>query len=88
MSTVELPTFPWNDGEGEQGWFEGIDLTFDTWKFDDHMPFDDAEVVWQELVERLEEEDVELTADQERVVRRIFDGLWRNYREPQEQAGA
>ncbi|MBD0841509.1 hypothetical protein [Streptomyces sp. TRM68416] len=88
MSKVELPTFPWNDGEGEQGWFEGIDLTFDTWKHDNHMPFDDAEVVWQELVERLEEEDVELTADQEGVVRRIFDGLWMTYREPQEQTGA
>src|SRR6185312_14643422 len=44
--TETLPTFPWNEGEGEEGWFEGIDLSFDTWKYDEHLPFDDAEMVW------------------------------------------
>lgn len=78
--TEKLPTFPWNDGEGEEGWFEGIDLSFDTWKHDEHMPFDDAEMVWQELLDRLEEEDVSLTAEQRRTVRPIFDRLWANYK--------
>lgn len=43
------------------------------------MPFDDAETVWQELLDRLEEEDVSLTAEQRRTVRPIFDRLWANY---------
>jgi hypothetical protein len=78
--TEKLPTFPWNDGEGEDGWSEGIDLSFDTWKHDEHMPFDDAETVWQELLDRLEEEGVSLTAEQRRTVRPIFDRLWANYK--------
>jgi hypothetical protein len=78
--TEKLPTFPWNDGEGEEGWFEGIDLSFDTWKHDEHLPFDDAEIVWQELLDRLEEEDVSLTAEQRRAVRSIFDRIWPNYK--------
>jgi hypothetical protein len=76
----KLPTFPWNDGEGAEGWFEGIDLSFDTWKYDEHMPFHDAELVWRELLDRLEEEDVSLTAEQRRTVRPIFDRLWASYK--------
>lgn len=71
--------YPWTDGEGEEGWFEGIDLSFDTWKYDEEMPFDDAELVWQELLDRLVEEDVNLTTEQQRIVRPIFDRLWATY---------
>ncbi|MFD8321488.1 hypothetical protein [Kitasatospora purpeofusca] len=75
MATT-LPTYPWTDGEGEEGWFEGIDLSFDTWRYDEGMPFDEAEPVWQELLDRLAEEDIRLTTEQRRIVRRIFDRLW------------
>jgi hypothetical protein len=80
LVTEKLPIFPWNDGEGEEGWLEGIDLSFDTWKHDEHMPFGNAEVVWQELLDRLAEEDVSLTPEQQRTVRPIFDRLWANYK--------
>ena len=70
--------YPWTDGEGEEGWFEGIDLSFDTWKYDEKMPFHDAELVggssstgWRGQVD--------LTAEQQRIVRPIFDRLWRTY---------
>ncbi|MFE7043279.1 hypothetical protein ACFU9X_28710 [Streptomyces atratus] len=56
-----------------------IDLSFDTWKYDEEMPFDDAELVWQELLDRLVEEDVSLTTEQQRIVRPIFDRLWATY---------
>lgn len=79
LVTTTLPTYPWTDGEGEDGWFEGIDLSFDTWKYDEHMPFHDADHVWQELLDRLEEEDVSLTVEQQRTVRTIFDRLWANH---------
>jgi hypothetical protein len=48
----------WNDGEAKKGWLEGVDPFFDTWKHDEQMPFDDAQMVWQETLGRLEEEDV------------------------------
>jgi hypothetical protein len=79
LMTTTLPVYPWTDGEGEEGWFEGIDLSFDTWKYDEEIPFDDAELVWQELLDRLAEEDVSLTTEQQRMVRPIFDGLWATY---------
>ncbi|MEU9607437.1 hypothetical protein [Streptomyces sp. NPDC048057] len=74
--TTTLPVYPWTDGEGEEGWFEGIDVSFDTWKYDEEMPFDDAELVWQELLDRLVEEGVSLTTEQQRIVRPVFDRLW------------
>ncbi|MGW0962502.1 leucine-rich repeat domain-containing protein [Streptomyces gelaticus] len=77
--TTTLPMYPWTDGEGEEGWFEGIDLSFDTWKYDEEMLFDDAELVWQELLDRLVEEDVSLTTEQQRIVRPLFDRLWATY---------
>jgi hypothetical protein len=46
----------------------------------DRSPFDGAEMAWQGFLDRLEEEDVSLTAEQRRTVRPIFDRLWANYR--------
>ncbi|MFE7130871.1 hypothetical protein ACFVIM_08430 [Streptomyces sp. NPDC057638] len=77
--TTTLPMYPWTDGVGEEGWFEGIDLSFDTWKHDEGMPFDDAGLVWGEFLDRLAEEDVVLTTEQRRIVRPIFDRLWATY---------
>ncbi|MGY3677833.1 leucine-rich repeat domain-containing protein [Streptomyces sp. TE33382] len=54
-------------------------MSFDTWKFDEKLPFEDAELVRQELFDRLMDEDVGLTTEQEGIVRPIFDRLWATY---------
>lgn len=80
--TIALPTYPWNDGKGEEGWLDGIDATLDAWMYDipdglgEHMPMDDPDSTWQELLEELAKDGADLTPEQQVVVRRIFDRVW------------
>ena len=76
-----LPICPLNDGEGEAGWMDGLDLLLEELKFDDQLPFKDPEEIWEEVGYILDEEELVLSVEQKNELRKIFDGLWIRYQE-------
>ena len=76
----ELPVCPLNDGKGEDAWLEGLESLLEELKFDEELPFKNAEDIWEEVCYILEEEDLYLTDPQKVLVRALFDKVWPQFK--------
>jgi hypothetical protein len=77
----QLPKCPINDGEGEEAWTEGLEILLEELKFDEELPFKDPEEIWDEVGYILEEEELQLTELHKSALRKIFDGLWPQFKD-------
>ncbi len=76
----KLPVCPLNDAEGEEAWLDGLDLLLEELKFEEELPFHDAEEIWEEVIYALEDEELVLTDELKAQIRTLFDQLWPQYK--------
>ncbi len=76
----KLPICPLNDAEGEEAWLDGLDLLLEELKFEEELPFHDAEEIWEEVIYALEDEELVMTDELKAQIRSLFDQLWPQYK--------
>jgi hypothetical protein len=76
----KLPPCPLNDGQGEDAWLEGLEDLLEELKFEEELPFQNPDEIFEEVCYILEEEELPLDEGLKTEIRKLFDQLWPQYK--------